>query len=176
MSVHGDNPELELVALGIAQPAERRRVLAHIATCSSCAQLLRAHERTVALLAAVYGPPKRARPRRISRAAVALVALAAACVIAFVPWRVSVFGGVDAASPPATVVYDSRGRWMYVLIASTRVRCHIDGVTHGRRFAVGVPVLRGAVAWLMTDSPGRFDSLELRDDSHVLAVANISMR
>ncbi|MBV8722385.1 MAG: zf-HC2 domain-containing protein [Candidatus Eremiobacteraeota bacterium] len=195
----------ELYALGQLSPQEREQFDRHVRECAQCAARAGEAEATVLRLieadAANDATPLRApwRPARKRRYAAWMTAVAAALVLALLPWG-WYFWGPRAAAPPeqlaatamlnghflhaalvpaaagaprAKVIYARDGGWYYVLVDATPRTLDVVLIAAGTRTRVASVAAGETTRGAFVREGRRYDAIELDEDGRKVASAKL---
>jgi hypothetical protein len=195
--------DAELFALGMLEEPERTRVEAHASGCAPCLQRLGEAEAVVARLA-LWHPPAKAAPRRVSvprawMAAAAVCAVAIGVTIASVLQTRSLtaragandailaaiatshfnhtqFTKVARDAPAAKLLNARRGQWLYVIVDTPLANVRVV-VRHGDQTVdLGPTQVHGRTSSLFVRDPGALARVLLERDGSVIETATPSYR
>jgi hypothetical protein len=189
--------ELGAYSLGVLDGAERERVVAHLAECSVCRELLSEHARVVEALRTqpLQAPPDRvwrgiaaglpSRQRRASRRRFAAPlgwAAAAAAIVALVAWNVTLQFGGSSSNDVGALAASAEGK-VIPLASSTgnqatgRLYVSEDG-TQGGLAVSGLPLLAqgaGYHIWFVRKDQSRASGGWFRTDERGQALVKVTI-
>ncbi|MBV8283975.1 MAG: zf-HC2 domain-containing protein [Candidatus Eremiobacteraeota bacterium] len=195
----------ELYALGQLSPQEREQFDRHVRECAQCAARVGEAEATVLRLieadAANGATPLRApwRPAPKPRYAAWMTAVAAALVLALLPWGWYFWGPraatpaeqlaatamlnghflhaalvpVDANAPHAKVIYARDGGWFYVLAGAAKDPLDVVLISNGTRTPVATIAPGDLTRGAFVRENRRYDAIELDDGATPVASAKL---